>query len=99
MNDNMKLFQDILEEIKQEFGNNSRIEVSDENGCFSFKLVKTTDTNLTICTISSIFLYLSLSISFILILNFHTQLLKNSDEKIGNSNLFYSSLKLLGSLG
>ena len=46
MNDNMKLFQDILEEIKQEFGNNSRIEVSNENGCFSFKLVKTTDTNI-----------------------------------------------------
>lgn len=46
MNDNAKLFQDILEEIKQEFGDNSRIEVSEENGCFSFKLVKTLDTNI-----------------------------------------------------
>ena len=46
MNDNIKLFQDLLEEIKQEFGDNSRIEVSEENGCFSFKLVETLDTNI-----------------------------------------------------
>lgn len=46
MNDNAKLFQDILEEIKQEFGNNSRIEISEENGYLSFKLVKTLDTNI-----------------------------------------------------
>lgn len=46
MNDNTELFKDILEEIKQEFGDNSRIEVSEENGCFSFKLVKTLDTNI-----------------------------------------------------
>lgn len=46
MNDNAKLFQDILEEIKQEFGDNSRIEVSEGNGCLSFKLVKTPDTNI-----------------------------------------------------
>lgn len=46
MNDNIKLFQDILEEIKQEFGDSSRIEVSEENGCFSFKLVKTLNFNI-----------------------------------------------------
>ena len=46
MNDNTELFKDILEEIKQEFRDNSRIEVSEENGCFSFKLVKTLDTNI-----------------------------------------------------
>ena len=46
MNDNTELFKDVLEEIKQEFGDNSRIEVSEENGCFSFKLVKTLDTNI-----------------------------------------------------
>lgn len=46
MNDNIKLFQDILEEIKQEFGDSSRIEVSKENGCFSFKLVKTLNFNI-----------------------------------------------------
>ncbi len=46
MNDDAKLFQDILEGIKQEFGDNSRIEVSEENGCLSFKLVKTLDTNI-----------------------------------------------------
>lgn len=46
MDDNTKIFQDILEEIKQEFGDNSRIEVSEENGCFSFKLVKTLDFNI-----------------------------------------------------
>lgn len=46
MNDTAKLFQDVLEEIKQEFGNNSRIEVSENNGCFSFKLVTTLDSNI-----------------------------------------------------
>lgn len=46
MNDNAKLFQDILEGIKQEFGDNSRIEVSEGNGYLSFKLVKTLDTNI-----------------------------------------------------
>ncbi len=46
MNNNVEFFQKILEEIKQEFGNNSRIEVSDHDGYFSFKLVKTLDTNI-----------------------------------------------------
>lgn len=46
MNDNAELFQDILERIKQEFGDNSRIEVSEENGCLSLKLVKTLDNNI-----------------------------------------------------
>lgn len=46
MNDNAKLFQDVLEEIKQEFGDNSRIEVSEVNGCLSFELVKTLNTNI-----------------------------------------------------
>lgn len=46
MNDNAELFQDILEGIKQEFGDNSRIEVSEENGCLSLKLVKTLDNNI-----------------------------------------------------
>ena len=43
MNDNIKLFQDLLEEIKQELEGNFRIEVSDEDGCFSLRLVKTFD--------------------------------------------------------
>lgn len=46
MNDNAELFQDILEGIKQEFGDNSRIEVSEGNGYLSFKLVKTLNTNI-----------------------------------------------------
>lgn len=46
MNDNAKLFQDVLEEVKQEFEDNSRIEVSERNGCLSFKLVKTLDANI-----------------------------------------------------
>ena len=43
MNENTKLFHDILEEIKQELEGNFRIEVSDEDGCFSLRLVKTFD--------------------------------------------------------
>lgn len=46
MTDSTKLFQQILEEIKQEFGDDSRIEVSETNGYFSFKLVKTLDKNI-----------------------------------------------------
>lgn len=46
MTDSTKLFQQILEETKQEFGDDSRIEVSETNGCFSFKLVKTLDKNI-----------------------------------------------------
>ena len=46
MTDSTKLFQQILEEIKQEFGDDSRIEVAETNGCFSFKLVKTLDKNI-----------------------------------------------------
>lgn len=46
MNDNVELFQQILEEIKQEFEINSRIEVSEGNGYFSFKLVKTPNKNI-----------------------------------------------------
>ena len=41
MNENTKLFHDILEEIKQELEGNFRIEVSDEDGYFSLRLVKT----------------------------------------------------------
>lgn len=46
MTDNVKLFNQILEDVKQEFGNDSRIEVSEGNGYFSFKLVKTLDKNI-----------------------------------------------------
>ena len=46
MNDSAKLFQKILEEIQQEFGTDSRIEASENNGCFSFKLVKTLEPNI-----------------------------------------------------
>lgn len=46
MTDNVKLFNKILEDLKQEFGNDSRIEVSEGNGYFSFKLVKTLDKNI-----------------------------------------------------
>ena len=46
MTDNVKLFNQILEDLKQEFGNDSRIEVSEGNGYFSFKLVKTLDKNI-----------------------------------------------------
>ena len=46
MTDNVKLFNQILEDLKQEFGNDSRIEVSKGNGYFSFKLVKTLDKNI-----------------------------------------------------
>ena len=43
MNENTKLFHDILEGIKQELEGNFRIEVSDEDGYFSLRLVKTFD--------------------------------------------------------
>lgn len=46
MNDNTKLFHDILEEIKQELEGNFRIEVSDEDGYFSLRLVKTFESNI-----------------------------------------------------
>lgn len=46
MNENTKLFHDILEEIKQELEGNSRIEVSDEDGYFSLRLVKTFESNI-----------------------------------------------------
>lgn len=46
MNENTKLFHDILEEIKQELGGNFRIEVSDEDGYFSLRLVKTFESNI-----------------------------------------------------
>ena len=46
MTDNVKLFNKILEDLKQEFGNDSRIEVSEGNGYFSFKLGKTLDKNI-----------------------------------------------------
>ena len=46
MTDNVKLFNQILEDLKQEFGNDSRIEVSEGDGYFSFKLVKTLDKNI-----------------------------------------------------
>ena len=46
MNENTKLFHDILEEIKQELEGNFRIEVSDEDGYFSLRLVKTFESNI-----------------------------------------------------
>lgn len=46
MDDNVNLFQQILEEIKQELGEDSRIDVSEDNGCISFRLVKTFDNNI-----------------------------------------------------
>ena len=46
MNENTKLFHDILEEIKQELEGNFRIEVSDEEGYFSLRLVKTFESNI-----------------------------------------------------
>ena len=46
MNENTKLFHDILEEIKQELEGNFRIEVSDEDGYFSLRLVKTSESNI-----------------------------------------------------
>ena len=46
MNENAKLLHDILEEIKQELEGNFRIEVSDEDGYFSLRLVKTFESNI-----------------------------------------------------
>ena len=46
MNENTKLFHDILEEINQGLEGNFRIEVSDEDGCFSLRLVKTFESNI-----------------------------------------------------
>lgn len=46
MNKNTKLFHDILEEIKQELEGNFRIEVSDEDGYFSLRLVETFESNI-----------------------------------------------------
>ena len=46
MNENTKLFHDILKEIKQELEGNFRIEVSDEDGYFSLRLVKTSESNI-----------------------------------------------------
>ena len=46
MNKNTKLFHDILEEINQGLKGNSRIEVSDEDGYFSLRLVKTFESNI-----------------------------------------------------
>lgn len=46
MNENTKLFHDILEGIKQELEGNFRIEVSDEDGYFSLRLVKTFESNI-----------------------------------------------------
>ena len=46
MNKNTTLFHDILEEINQGLKGNSRIEVSDEDGYFSLRLVKTFESNI-----------------------------------------------------
>ena len=46
MNKNTKLFHDILEEINQGLKDNSRIEVSDEDGYFSLRLVKTFESSI-----------------------------------------------------
>ena len=46
MNENTKLFHDIQEEIKQKLEGNFRIEVSDEDGYFSLRLVKTFESNI-----------------------------------------------------
>lgn len=46
MDKNTKLFHDILEEINQGLEGNFRIEVSDEDGCFSLRLVKTFESNI-----------------------------------------------------
>lgn len=46
MNKNTKLFHDILEEINQGLEGNFRIEVSDEDGRFSLRLVKTFESNI-----------------------------------------------------
>lgn len=45
--DNIRdLFKQILEDIREDFNDNSRIETSEENGCFSFKLVTAPDNNI-----------------------------------------------------
>lgn len=46
MNENTKLFHDILEEINKGLKGNSRIEVSDEDGYFSLRLVETFESNI-----------------------------------------------------
>lgn len=46
MNENTKLFHDILEEINQGLEGNFRIEVSDEDGYFSLRLVKTFESDI-----------------------------------------------------
>lgn len=46
MNENTKLFHDILEEINKGLEGNFRIEVSDEDGYFSLRLVKTFESNI-----------------------------------------------------
>lgn len=46
MNKNTKLFHDILEEINQGLKGNSRIEVSDEDGYFSLRLVETFESDI-----------------------------------------------------
>lgn len=46
MNENTKLFHDILEEINQGLEGNFRIEVSDEDGYFSLRLVETFESNI-----------------------------------------------------
>lgn len=46
MNDYLELFEQILEDIKQGFGDNSRIEVSEEDGCLSLRLVRTCKNNI-----------------------------------------------------
>lgn len=46
MNENTKLFHDILEEINQGLEGNFRIEVSDKDGYFSLRLVETFESNI-----------------------------------------------------
>lgn len=46
MNESNELFNKILEEIKQKFGDDSRIEISEDNGYLRLKLVKISNTNI-----------------------------------------------------
>lgn len=46
MNESNELFNKILEEIKQKFGDDSRIEISKDNGYLRLKLVKIPNTNI-----------------------------------------------------
>lgn len=46
MNDIRDLFNQILEDIRGNFDDNSRIEASEERGCISFKLVNAPDNNI-----------------------------------------------------